>query len=462
MTSEWIARVQRTMHETQRSHPVATAWRLLTVGSKRMFAARENRRLRVAESVSLGDRRFVVLLEADNEHYLVGASAAGVTLLTRLGGAHPHDAADTLPNGGEQCTAESGLKVAALRPGAAAAAPKQHTPEVTPSYAQVQAELLAGSGPGTAASVSPAVPKQQDSTLEPKLSEVALHAAVPLASAGMRRHAFPVGRMLALLFALQLLLPVRSLPGQGPGTAAATSTTHASAIPNSTTRSTPDSKNNQSGLSLTGLGGNSAPWTIVVLLTVLTLIPSLMICMTPFARLLVVFHFLRQALGLQTTPSNQTLIGLSLILTFFLMEPVGKQIYNSSFVPLQSGQITALEAVDRGSEPLRHFMAHYVREKDAALFLEIAHAPRPKSIDDVSLRVLMPAYIVSELKAGFQIGAVLFLPFLVVDIVIASITTSVGMMQLPPVVISTPLKLMLFLMVDGWHLLIGALVRSFY
>ena len=143
------------------------------------------------------------------------------------------------------------------------------------------------------------------------------------------------------------------------------------------------------------------------------------------------------------------------------MDQVGKQIYNSSFLPLQNGQITALQAVDRGSEPMRHFMAHYVREKDAALFLEIAHAPRPKSIEDVSMRVLLPAYIVSELKAGFQIGAVLFLPFLVVDIVIASITTSVGMMQLPPVVISTPLKLMLFLMVDGWHLLISALVRSF-
>jgi flagellar biosynthetic protein FliP len=200
---------------------------------------------------------------------------------------------------------------------------------------------------------------------------------------------------------------------------------------------------------------------VVLLLTGLTLIPSVLICVTPFARLLVVFHFLRQALGLQTTPSNQTLIGLTLILTFFIMQPVGKQIYTDSFLPLQQGTVTPFEAIARAEDPLRNFMVHFVREKDAALFLEIAHEPRPHDVHDLSMRVLLPAYIVSELKAGFQIGAVLFLPFLVVDMVVASITNAVGMMQLPPVVISTPLKLLLFLMVDGWHLLIGALMRSF-
>jgi len=214
-------------------------------------------------------------------------------------------------------------------------------------------------------------------------------------------------------------------------------------------------------LSITGLGGGSAQWTIFVLLTFLTLIPSILICMTPFARLLIVFHFLRQALGLQTTPSNQTLIGLSIIMTFFIMQPIGVVIYRDSVVPLQAGHITAVDALTRAGTPMRQFMSHYVREKDAALFLEMAKEPRPASIDDLSFRVLLPAYILSELKAGFQIGAVLFLPFLVVDMVVASITTSVGMMQLPPVVISTPLKLLLFLMVDGWHLLIGALMRSF-
>jgi flagellar biosynthetic protein FliP len=214
-------------------------------------------------------------------------------------------------------------------------------------------------------------------------------------------------------------------------------------------------------LRISGLGAGSAQWTIVILLTFLTLIPSILICMTPFARLLIVFHFLRQALGLQTTPSNQTLIGLSVIMTFFLMQPIGVVIYRDSIVPLQEGKITAIQAVVRGGAPMRQFMSHYVREKDVALFLEMAKEPRPADINDVSFRVLLPAYILSELKAGFQIGAVLFLPVLVVDMVVASITTSVGMMQLPPVVISTPLKLLLFLMVDGWHLLIGALMRSF-
>ena len=218
---------------------------------------------------------------------------------------------------------------------------------------------------------------------------------------------------------------------------------------------------NSNELKITGLGGGSAQWMIVVLMTLLTLIPSILICMTPFARLLIVFHFLRQALGLQTTPSNQTLIGLSVIMTFFLMQPIGLEIYRDSVVPLQQGKITALDAVVRGGVPMRHFMSHYIREKDVALFLEMAKEPRPASINDLSFRVLLPAYILSELKAGFQIGAVLFLPFLVVDMVVASITTSVGMMQLPPVVISTPLKLLLFLMVDGWHLLIAALMRSF-
>jgi flagellar biosynthetic protein FliP len=214
-------------------------------------------------------------------------------------------------------------------------------------------------------------------------------------------------------------------------------------------------------LRISGLGGGSGQLTIVILMTFLTLIPSIFICMTPFARLLIVFHFLRQALGLQTTPSNQTLVGLSMIMTFFLMQPIGNTIYHDSVMPLQQGKITAVEALTRSAVPMRQFMSHYIREKDVALFLEMAKEPRPANINDVSFRVLLPAYILSELKAGFQIGAVLFLPFLVVDMVVASITTSVGMMQLPPVVISTPLKLLLFLMVDGWHLLIGALMRSF-
>ncbi len=218
---------------------------------------------------------------------------------------------------------------------------------------------------------------------------------------------------------------------------------------------------NPGGLQIQGLPGANVPWSIVIVLTALTLIPSVLLCVTPFARLLIVFHFLRQALGLQTTPSNQTLIGLSLILTFFLMQPVGAQILDNAIIPVQQGHITAMDALKIGQVPLRKFMVHYVREKDVALFIDLAKEPRPASPDDLSMRVLLPAYILSELKAGFQIGTVLFLPFLIVDMVVASITTSIGMLQLPPVVISTPLKLLLFLMVDGWHLLIGSLMRSF-
>jgi flagellar biosynthetic protein FliP len=205
---------------------------------------------------------------------------------------------------------------------------------------------------------------------------------------------------------------------------------------------------------------SSTPWGIVALLTVLTLLPALLLCMTPFARLLVIFHFLRQALGTQTTPSNQTLIGLALVLTFFVMQPVGVAIERQAIVPYQRGQVTAWGAVERGSEPLRLFMLRFVREKDAALFLEMAKLPPPKTPQELPLRVVAPAYMLSELKAGFQVGAVLFLPFLVVDLVVASITTSMGMMQLPPVMISTPIKLLLFVMVDGWSLLMGSLLKS--
>jgi flagellar biosynthetic protein FliP len=268
----------------------------------------------------------------------------------------------------------------------------------------------------------------------------------------------PVLRTILLVAACTLAAEAKAMPAQFTAPAAATQADSSQTADAGQMSAAPVNPNQ---LTISGLGGGSAQWTIVVLLTFLTLIPSLLICMTPFARLLVVFHFLRQALGLQTTPSNQTLVGLSLIMTFFIMQPIGNQIYQESLVPLQAGQITAMTALERAEIPMHHFMAHYVREKDVALFLDIAKEPRPNSIDDVSFRVLLPAYIVSELKSGFQIGAVLFLPFLVVDMVVASITTSVGMMQLPPVVISTPLKLLLFLMVDGWHLLIGALLRSF-
>ena len=218
------------------------------------------------------------------------------------------------------------------------------------------------------------------------------------------------------------------------------------------------------GLQIPGLAGSSSslPWSILVLLTLLTLIPALMLSMSPFVRILVVFHFLRQALGTNSAPTNQTLIGLSLFLTYFIMQPVGAQVYQTAIVPLENGTVSAVGAVELGAGPMRTFMLKYTRESDLALFVEMSKEPRPRRPEDLSMRVIIPAYIISELKAGFQIGMVLFLPFLVVDMVVASITTSVGMMQLPPVVISTPLKILLFVLVDGWHLVVGSLVKSFY
>lgn len=218
-----------------------------------------------------------------------------------------------------------------------------------------------------------------------------------------------------------------------------------------------------SPLNWTGLGGasGSVPWNIVVLLTLLSLLPALLVALTPFTRLLIVFHFLRQALGTQTAPSNQTLIGLALVLTYFLMQPVGSAIYQAAILPFQQGQVDVLGAVGLGAPPLRRFMLKYAREKDLALFLELAQSGRPANADDVPMRIVVPAYILSELKTGFQIGVALFLPFLVIDLVVAAVTTSIGMMQLPPVIISTPLKILLFVMVDGWNLLVGSLMKSF-
>jgi len=205
----------------------------------------------------------------------------------------------------------------------------------------------------------------------------------------------------------------------------------------------------------------SVPWSIVVGLTLLTLLPALLLSMTPLVRLLVVFHFLRQALGTQTAPSNQVLMGLALMMTWFLMQPVLVQVEQQAVVPYQAGSLSGLEAMGRGMQPVKQYMLRYAREKDLAVFAAAGMATRPATKQDLPIQVVIPAYILSELKAGFQIGAVLFLPFLLVDLVVASVTTSIGMMQLPPVVVSTPLKILLFVMVDGWHLLAEQLINSF-
>jgi flagellar biosynthetic protein FliP len=206
----------------------------------------------------------------------------------------------------------------------------------------------------------------------------------------------------------------------------------------------------------------STPITIILILTFLTLLPAILLSMTPFVRILIIFHFLRQALGTQTAPTNQTLIGLSLFLTYFLMQPVIGSVRKEALTPYEHGKINAWQALDRSAVPMRQFMLNYTREKDLALFLEMSKEPRPAKPEDLSMSIVIPAYVISELKTGFQIGAVLFLPFLVIDLVTASVTTSVGMFQLPPVVISTPLKILLFVVVDGWNLVIGSLLKSFH
>ena len=204
------------------------------------------------------------------------------------------------------------------------------------------------------------------------------------------------------------------------------------------------------------------PMQTLILLTLLTLLPAVVMAITPFLRITVVLHFLRQALGTQTTPSNQVLLGLALFLTIVIMQPVAAEMYHTGWEPMEAGQLTATQAMDKASVPLRTFLVRFAREKDIKLFLEISHKPTPKTPADLDLQVLIPAYIISELKTGFQIGAVLFLPFLVIDLVVASVTLSVGMVQLPPVMISAPFKIMLFVLVDGWNLVVGSLMKSFY
>jgi flagellar biosynthetic protein FliP len=216
-------------------------------------------------------------------------------------------------------------------------------------------------------------------------------------------------------------------------------------------------------VSLTQAKGSTAlsvPMQTVVLLTLLTILPAVVMSVTPFLRITVVLHFLRQALGTQGTPSNQVLIGLALFLTILIMQPVVLDMYHQGWEPMESGKLTWDQAFDSGTQPLKSFLVRYVREKDVSLFLDVTHARRPERPADLGLAVLVPAYILSELKTGFQIGAVLFLPFLVIDLVVASVTLSIGMVQLPPIMLSAPFKILLFVLVDGWNLVVGSLMKS--
>ncbi len=211
--------------------------------------------------------------------------------------------------------------------------------------------------------------------------------------------------------------------------------------------------------------GGSQTWTLTIqtllTLTALTFIPAALLMMTSFTRIIIVLSLLRHALGTQTSPPNQVLVGLALFLTFFIMSPVLDRIHTEAYQPLSEDRITFVQAIERGTVPLRAFMLRQTRETDIGLFARLARVQKMESPDDIPMRVLIPAFVTSELKTAFQIGFVVFIPFLIIDMVVASVLMSMGMMMMSPVMVSLPFKLMLFVLVDGWHLILGSLVQSF-
>ena len=216
-----------------------------------------------------------------------------------------------------------------------------------------------------------------------------------------------------------------------------------------------------------GVGASSKPGDIAVtiqiflLLTILSLAPGLLIMTTSFTRIVVVLSFLRTAMGTQAAPSNQIILALSMFLTFFIMNPVWNQINTEAYQPWKAQQISQEQAMDRAVKPLRTFMLSQTREKDLALFVSLSKLPRPKNANDIPTLTVIPAFMISELRTAFQIGFLIYIPFIVVDMVVASVLMSMGMMMLPPVMISLPFKILLFVLVDGWGLVISSLVKSF-
>ena len=205
----------------------------------------------------------------------------------------------------------------------------------------------------------------------------------------------------------------------------------------------------------------SATIQIMLLLTILTLAPAILMLMTSFTRIIIVLSFLRQALGSQQIPPNQVLIGLALFMTFYLMAPVGQEIYKNSWQPYLAGNMTLEAAMSEGVKPLRTFMFKQTREKDLALFIFLSKSPRPKNQSEVPTGVLIPAFIISELKTAFTVGFLIYVPFLIIDMIVASTLMSMGMLMVPPVMIALPVKILLFVMVDGWHLVTRSVVLSF-
>jgi len=218
---------------------------------------------------------------------------------------------------------------------------------------------------------------------------------------------------------------------------------------------------NNMNVKLDGVGSVSVPLQILVLLTLLTFVPAMLVTMTAFTRIAIVFHFLRQALGTQELPSNQMLIGLTLFLTAFVMAPTASKINDVALQPAIAGKIDVGTALDRAAPPMREFMLKQTRETDLALFVELAKLERPKTPADLPMRVIIPAFAISELKTGFQMGFFIFLPFLLIDLIVSTTLLSMGMLQMPPAMVSLPFKVLLFVMIDGWNLLVGSVVRSF-
>lgn len=212
-----------------------------------------------------------------------------------------------------------------------------------------------------------------------------------------------------------------------------------------------------------GEGGSLTDRTVqlIAMVTVLSLAPSILVMVTSFTRIVVVLSLLRTAIGLQTAPPNSVMISFALFLTAFIMAPTFEQAYDEAVVPLTSNEIELPEAIERGVVPFHEFMRQHVREKDLRLFVEMSQEPLPDTPEDISLRILIPAFMISELRRAFEIGFLLYLPFLVIDLVIASILMAMGMMMLPPVIISLPFKLIFFVLVDGWGLVAGSLIQSF-
>jgi flagellar biosynthetic protein FliP len=212
---------------------------------------------------------------------------------------------------------------------------------------------------------------------------------------------------------------------------------------------------------LAGDDGSLVPvLKIAFMLMVLTLLPAILVSVTSFTRILVVLGFLKQALGTQTLPPSQVIVGLSLFLCLFTMSPVLTQIYEVAWLPYSAGELTDMQALQLGLEPLRAFMANHTRAEDLRLFLSLTNDTRPESFTDVSTFTLVPAFMLSELRAAFIMGALIYLPFIIIDMVVASVLMAMGMMMVPPVMVSLPIKLILFVLADGWNLVVGSLVRS--